>query len=147
MPVGRIEYLHLGPMQFEEYLLAAGQEKKAEFIASLPPDGPIPAAVHEDLLRHLRRFTAVGGMPEPLRVWTETGSTYESDLVKQALLSTFEDDFAKYASRVDTRRLSKVYRSLPRLAGGRFKYVHIDRELEPPGAVAPRDGFAQAGPR
>ena len=23
MPVGRIEYLHLGPMQFEEYLLAA----------------------------------------------------------------------------------------------------------------------------
>ena len=32
MPVGRIEYMHLGPMTFEEFLLALGKQKLLEFI-------------------------------------------------------------------------------------------------------------------
>jgi len=32
MPVGRIEYLHLGPMQFEEYLVATGNNRLVRFL-------------------------------------------------------------------------------------------------------------------
>lgn len=127
-PVGRIEYLHLGPLTFEEYLAAAGQGRLLELLRTVPPDGDIPGPIHDQLRSHLRRFTAIGGMPEPLRAWLETGSVRESDIVKQALLATYEDDFAKYGPRVDVRRLTKVYRSLPRLAARRFKYVQVDRD-------------------
>lgn len=127
-PVGRVEYLHLGPMHFEEYLAAAGQGTLLEFLRTLPPGGAVPQPVHEQLRQHLRRFTAVGGMPEALRAWLESGSLRESDIVKQSLLSTYEDDFAKYGTRVDLARLRKVYRSLPRLVGKRFKYTLVDRD-------------------
>lgn len=32
MPVGRIQYLHMGPMTFSEFLLAIGEEQLAELI-------------------------------------------------------------------------------------------------------------------
>ena len=128
MPVGRVEYLHLGPMQFEEFLLAAGEDGLARYLAEIEPRSSIPVALHGRLLGMLRRFVAVGGMPHAVRVYLETGSLRDTDAAKQSILSTYQDDFGKYGARVPHERLVKVYRKLPQLVGRRFKYVHVDRE-------------------
>jgi len=63
MPVGRIEYLHLGPMQFEEFLLAAGEKKLAAFLGDFTLQDTIPPALHTRLMGLLRKFLVTGGMP------------------------------------------------------------------------------------
>ncbi len=127
VPVGRIEYLHLGPMQFEEFLLAAGKARLVEHLNDYALGDEIPAAIHRQLMRWLRSFLIVGGMPDAVRAFVESGSHQESEAVKHSILATFRDDFGKYGPRVDPTRLRKVFERLPLTVGNKLKYVHIDR--------------------
>ena len=127
MPVGRIEYLHLGPMLFEEFLLAAGKDQWVRFLEEFSLGEHIPEAIHSELLGLLRQFIVIGGMPAAIDAFLSSDSLLECDGVKHSILSTYQDDFSKYGRRVNHRRLTKVFRALPRLVGSRFAYVNIDR--------------------
>jgi len=135
IPVGRIEYLHLGPMQFEEFLLASGQERLAGFVARFTPSDDLPEMIHHQLLDIFRVFLIIGGMPEAVAAYLRRNSFQEAEEVKHAVLSTFKDDFGKYSRRVPHARLQTLFARLPALVGSRFKYVHVDRG-EPARAVA-----------
>jgi uncharacterized protein len=128
MPVGRIEYLHLGPMTFEEFLIALGKEKLRDYVRGYSPESLVPAAIHGELLRLLRRFLVIGGMPASIEAYVRSGEVKESAAVAQSILSTYRDDFSKYGHRVDRQRLEKVFTRIPRLVGNKFKYSHVDRE-------------------
>jgi hypothetical protein len=128
VPVGRLEYLHLGPMRFGEFLRAAGKERLARWLGSFTLGEEIAPALHEDLLGWVARFLVVGGMPDAVRAFVEGGSYREAEAVKHSVLSTFRDDFGKYGQRADITRLRKVFERLPRLVGQQVKYVHLDRE-------------------
>lgn len=128
MPVGRIEYLNLGPLTFEEYLAASGRSGLAVFLTEYSLGDELPPVIHGRLMEALREFLVVGGMPEAARAFIDTGSYIECDKIKQAILSTYRDDFAKYGGRGDIPRLRQVFQKLPRLVGGKFIYSHVDRE-------------------
>lgn len=144
MPVGRIEYLHLGPMQFEEFLIAAGKEKLVDFLNNLSPGEDIPKPVHFRLLALLKTFLVTGGMPEPVAVYLKSHSWQKCDSVKHSLLLTFQDDFSKYKRRVDHRRLLLVFKKLPVLAGQKFKYVNVDRGERSKGLAVALDMLCHA---
>ncbi len=128
MPVGRIEYLHLGPMQLDEFLRAAGKKRLARYLRRFHLGDEIPEAVHRQLTGWLRSFLIVGGMPDAVSAFFEADRSYrESEAVKHSILATFHDDFGKYGPRADAARLRKVFERLPHLVGGKLKYVHIDR--------------------
>jgi predicted AAA+ superfamily ATPase len=128
VPVGRIEYLHLGPMQLGEMLLAAGRPRLERLLRHYHLGDELPAATHNELLKWLRIFTTVGGMPESVSAYVRSGTFTESEIVKHSILSTFRDDFGKYCRRIDPTRLRKVFERLPHLVGNKLKYVHIDRD-------------------
>ena len=60
-PVGRIQFLHLYPLCFAEYLLAIGNDEAAGIVLGAP--GPTSQAIHDYLCDELRRYFFVGGMP------------------------------------------------------------------------------------
>ena len=62
IPVGRVQYLHMHPMTFYEYLLAMGKEQMAEYTLNQPDD--VAGSIQEIILRELRIYFFVGGMPE-----------------------------------------------------------------------------------
>ncbi len=128
MPVGRIEYLHLAPMTFEEFLVAMKRNRLQQWLSTWQIEEPLPAAIHHELLRLMRQYLVVGGMPEAVAAFAETESYRESERVQQSILSTYRDDFSKYASKVQHRRVEKVFAGVPRLVGRKFMYSHIDRE-------------------
>lgn len=51
VPVGRIEYLNLGPMTFEEFLQAIGRESLVRFLSDFTVGTEIPQSIHDELLR------------------------------------------------------------------------------------------------
>lgn len=126
VPVGRIEYLHLGPMGFGEFLQAVGRSHLAEHLETVGPRDPFPALLHDELLQWIRRFLLVGGMPEAVKAFARSGSYQESEIVKHSILGTFYDDFGKYGPKVDSSRLRRVFERLPALVGRKLKYVQID---------------------
>ncbi|MDH4202243.1 MAG: ATP-binding protein [Phycisphaerae bacterium] len=128
MPVGRIEYLHLGPMTFEEYLLAVNREKLVEFLQGYCLPEPIPDVIHTELMRHVIDYCVVGGMPEAVRTYAESKSYLESERVLSSILSTYRADFNKYGQRVNQQRIEKVFMKIPALVGQKVKYTQIDRE-------------------
>ena len=127
MPVGRIEYLHLGPMQFEEFLLAAGKDKLVTFLNEFSLGDSIPGPLHRQLMGLLRIFLVTGGMPEAVAVYLNSNSWQECESTKHGLIATFQDDFNKYAKRVKHQRLQLLFKKIPLLAGSKFKYVNVDR--------------------
>ena len=73
MPVGRVEYLHLGPMQFEDFLEAMGHPELSSLIRSISltdlSNKPIPRPVHDKLLSLLRQYWVIGGLPEAIATY------------------------------------------------------------------------------
>jgi predicted AAA+ superfamily ATPase len=128
MPVGRIEYLHLGPMRFEEFLLALGRDRLRQWLIDYQLDAPVPAEMHRELLRLLRQYLLVGGLPEAVATFAGNGSYRECEQVQQSILATYRDDFSKYAAVAKHRRVEKVFAGVPRLVGHKFMYSRIDRE-------------------
>ncbi len=128
MPVGRIEYLHLGPMTFEEFMLASGREKLQQWLTQYKLGECVPAELHRELLSLVRQYCIVGGMPEAVAVFLQKGSYQECEQIQQSILSTYRDDFSKYATKAEHRRIEKIFSAIPRLAGRKFMFSHVDRE-------------------
>ena len=127
MPVGRIEYLHLGPMTFKEFLDGLGRQQLRSFIEQFKGEEQFPTVIHEELMKSLRLYFAIGGMPEAVQAYLDTGSMLEVDIVKQSILLTYRDDFSKYGRRVKHTRLQKVLQKLPMQVGRKLQYVNLDR--------------------
>jgi len=128
VPVGRVEFMWLGPLTFEEFLGALGEHRLVSFVKELGASDDVPDAIHERLLARLRTYMTIGGMPEAVATYVRTGSFRECERVKRALLTGFEADFAKYGPKARPDRLRKVFRKSPRLVGQRFKYANVDRD-------------------
>ncbi|MBT3177890.1 MAG: ATP-binding protein [Desulfobacula sp.] len=127
MPVGRIEYLHLGPMTFEEFLTASGKTMLVEYIENYSISEDFPDPVHSQLVALFKTYLIIGGMPEAVQAYLEKGSFHESEIVKASILETYADDFNKYASRVNHLRILNLFKKVPLIVGEKFKYVNIDR--------------------
>lgn len=127
MPVGRVEYLHLGPMDMEEFLLALGQEQLVTFLNSHALADSIPESIHQHLLHFVKLFWVVGGMPAAVAGFANGQGDFQAVAREHAsILQTYEDDFSKYRKRIYPQRLRMVFRRIPSLIGGKLKYVQLD---------------------
>lgn len=128
MPVGRIEYLHLGPMTFKEFLTGLGKDALREFVEKFQYLEQMPIPIHDELMKMVKLYLVTGGMPEAIQAYRDTKSLLDVDLVKQSILSTYRDDFSKYGKRINNIRLQKVFQKLPLLIGQKLKYVNLDKD-------------------
>ena len=125
MPVGRIEYLHLGPVTFEEFLGARNPSLLA-FIKAFDLTQTFPAAFHKTLMGEVRNYFLVGGMPAAMDAYIQTGDFNEVAREHQSILQSYIDDFPRYQRRADVHLLRKSFSKVPGLVGRKLKYVHID---------------------
>ena len=128
MPVGRVEYMHIGPLDFEEFLLAQGQSRLVAFLGDYQLQESVPESIHSKFINYLKLFFIVGGMPAAVVQYVETGTTSAVSREHSAILQTYEDDFARYRKKIYPQMLRNIFRKLPALVGQKFKYVNIDPE-------------------
>lgn len=127
MPVGRIEYYHLGPMSFNEYLLAL-DDYLYNYLKDYTLESSIPDSIHRQLLKRQREYLFTGGMPEAVLQFKETGSLQDVTDIHRSICFTYKDDFAKYAKSRELELLQKVFENIPRIIGQKVKYSNISRE-------------------
>jgi len=126
MPVGRIEYLYMGPMTIEEFLWAKNELSLLELIGNYNFESGLPENAHQRLLKLQREYLIVGGMPEAVQQYVETNDFNEVMNVHSSIIETYRDDFAKYAKGDDLLRLHRVFDYVPAAVGEKAKYSNID---------------------
>ncbi|MBC7530353.1 MAG: ATP-binding protein [Oligoflexus sp.] len=129
MPVGRVEFLWLYPMNFREYLIAS----KNEFLEQLLQNTNLenielfPQSSHLELNRLMRDYCMVGGMPEVVGAFLDSGPQGAIN-AQVALITSYLDDLSKYTKKHPLTRLQRIFRSIPGIIGNRVKYVSLSRE-------------------
>ena len=124
IPVGRVQYLPMHPMTFHEYLLAMGREPMAEY--SLLSPAEVDKTVQEMTLRELRNYFFVGGMPECIKTYRDSGSMVQTFRVQSEILNSYRDDFSKYMPRIDALCLDSVFLNVAKSVGEQLKYARLN---------------------
>lgn len=112
-PVGKVDFLEMHSMSFEEFLLANGDENLLNYLNSIEEITPIPDAFFNPLVEKLKMYFIIGGMPEAVLVWTQDRDVLTADNVLENILLSFENDFGKHADKFDVNKIHLIWESLP----------------------------------
>jgi len=126
MPVGRIESLYMRPMSFNEYLEATGHNKLRDYLKGIDIKHVVEIPVHKKLLSLVREYIALGGMPAIISEYIESKSLLRCQELQTAILSTFRNDFGKYAPQTQHEHLQMIFSKAPGLIAQWFKYSKLD---------------------
>ena len=90
MPVGRLDFAYMYPLNFSEFLTAAGEQGLVGFIDEFTLDGQFSLAIHKRLLEMLRLYFFIGGMPEAVDYYLSTSDLSGIDRIHSALITSIE---------------------------------------------------------
>lgn len=116
-PVGRVEYLRVHPLTFEEFLIALGEEPAAAMLNQIP----LPIVAHDKLLKLFHRYALIGGMPEIVQQYAATHDLAQLRPIYDNLITAYLDDVEKYSPRdSQTPVIRHVIQTAFREAGNRI---------------------------
>lgn len=129
MPVGRIEYLFMSPMSFEEFLAAKKEVFLLNYIKTYDLDDTFSVTVHDKIISLLKDYFVVGGMPEAVQSYVDESTFEETAFVHTAIIETYIDDFAKYSKGQMLQTLQRVFNYVGGCPGIKTKYSNIDPDI------------------
>lgn len=123
-PVGKVNFLHLYPLTFFEFLSAIGQEKLRNYLETYEGFNPLPDLMHETLLQHLKSYFYVGGMPEVVVDYAKHENFRRVREIQEEILQAYERDFAKHAPPHEIMKITTVWHQVHRqLAKENKKFI------------------------
>lgn len=123
-PVGKVNFLHMYPMSFFEFLSALGQEKTREFLEKYKTYEPIPGPIHDKLIYLLKFYFFVGGMPEAVAEYVKNENLAVVREIQEEILNAYEKDFAKHAPPHEIMKITTVWKQIHRqLAKENKKFI------------------------
>lgn len=122
-PVGKVDFLEMHPMDFEEFLWALDENSVASLIAAR--DLEVLSTIHSKCVGLLRQYYFVGGMPEAVGVYASGGGVLEVRNIQRAIVEAYRNDISKHAPMREIERIRLVMRSLPaQLAKENKKFIY-----------------------
>lgn len=123
-PVGKVDFLTLQPLSFEEFLLANGEQVLCEYIKTSKIT-PLPQAFAEKMADYLKFYFIIGGMPSAVRIWLEERDFNKVEEKQLAILDTYNQDFSMHAPQALVPKLRYLWNSIPsQLAKENKKFIY-----------------------
>ncbi|MCF8389428.1 MAG: AAA family ATPase, partial [Bacteroidales bacterium] len=129
MPVGRVEFLNMYPMNFKEFLVAINQEKLVSYFEEFDFSFPFSEVIHNQISQYLRYYFFIGGMPAAVKTYAENDKLSEIQRKQNDILTSIQYDFAKYGTRNQQEYMQIVFKYCGRNPGRKIKYSNIDKEI------------------
>ncbi len=118
-PVGKVNFLHLYPLIFFEFLEAMSKPGLRTLLEKQKDFTPLPSPFHEELIDLLKIYYFTGGMPEVVSSYAEERDVTRVREIQSEILKSFAFDFSKYAAPTDMMKINQIWSSVP---------VHLARE-------------------
>ena len=114
-PLGYVNIERMYPLDFEEYLWAMGIDK--ELIGMIEKNIRDHTAVDEYfnrvLIDHYRRFIVVGGMPEAVRIYSETKDYTKVSKALDEIVTILKKDAGRYSTKTGRTKINACMDSIP----------------------------------
>lgn len=109
-PVGKVDIKTLYPMDVEEFMLAMGEKELVGRIREcFRTDTPMPSVLHDAALQLYRKYLVVGGMPECVMQFVETGNYVLTRHTQDTILLSYLNDMSKYNNLNEIKKTRLVY--------------------------------------
>lgn len=115
-PVGKVEFIELYPLTFEEFLWASNQSPLIKAFENIN----MGKTAHEKLFSLLIDYYFVGGMPEAVFDWFETQSslgiierTQRVSQIHSSLIAGYKQDFGKYSNKISAQQIDSIFQNIP----------------------------------
>lgn len=129
-PVGKVDFLNMYPMTFEEFLLATGNEALRNMIMeSYKTFTPLP--LHEKALELYRHYLVVGGYPQAVKSYLETKDFNMVRSEQSSISNAYIADMSKYATPAETVKSIEIYNSIFSQLGKetvKFTYAAVSKK-------------------
>lgn len=122
-PVGKVDVMHLYPMNFLEFLQAAAGDELIETLNVA--DYKTIDVLAPKLTSLLRQYYFVGGMPEVVASFIEKQDLEDVRRKQVAIIDAYRKDISKHATKNEAVRIGQVLDSLPsQLAKENRKFIY-----------------------
>lgn len=122
-PVGKVDFLNLYPLSFQEFLMAAAGKQFAELMTKC--DFGMMTAFGETYTDALKKYYFVGGMPEAVQSFIEDKDFKAVREVQKRILAAYEQDFSKHAPQEIVPKIRMLWNSIPsQLAKENKKFLY-----------------------
>ena len=123
-PVGKVNFLHMFPMTFFEFLRACGESKLCDYLDVYPSIAPLPIGLHNKLMKYLKDYYFVGGMPEAVATYLNSHNYEKAREIHWEILDAYQRDFAKHASGNQVMKIMTIWDQVHRqLARENKKFI------------------------
>lgn len=110
-PVGKVDFLHLYPFSFFEFLNAIGETKMVTLLQQ--KDWQTINVFRSQFEARLRQYYVVGGMPAAISTFIDNADLNAVRNVQKAILEAYERDFSKHTPINEVPRVRMVWKSIP----------------------------------
>ncbi len=122
-PVGKVDMLHMFPMDYEEFLDATGNEGLTRLLQT--KDWPLVDTMLPKLTELLRQYYYVGGMPGVVSRYVDNADLQQVRTLQSDILDAYHRDISKHTSPTESVRIRQLLSSLPaQLAKENKKFIY-----------------------
>lgn len=122
-PVGKVDFLHLYPLSFKEFLIATEGEQFAKLLEQ--QNFSMITPFKQKYIDALKQYYFVGGMPEAVQSFAEEKDFNEVRNIQKRILAAYEQDFSKHAPIEIVPKIRMVWNSIPsQLAKENKKFLY-----------------------
>ena len=133
-PVGKVTIKYLYPMDFEEYLLALGEEKLiSEIKIHYESNEALMNPIHEKALDLYKKYLVLGGMPAMIKnfIDNECNIAHVDFNLQEQIITSYLADMNKYTENSEGIKNNQIYNSIPKelaRVNNTFKYSIVDKD-------------------
>lgn len=128
-PVGKVQFMTMYPLDFEEYLMAKNEQELISLIKNcFLTNTPLDRAFHERAIDYYKEYLYVGGMPEAVMEYNRNSNPELVRIIQQSILESYLNDMGKYNKQTEIPKTKIVYKSIGTQLGKenkKFQYKNI----------------------
>lgn len=132
-PTGYVQEEEMFSMDFEEFLWALGLSKESLlYIKSFyEKRKPIPESTHKEMMKYLRQYAVVGGMPQAVLSFINEHNFQDVLKIQRNILLNYQNDIAKYAPMAEKSKARECFLSIPQQLAKenhKFQYSLVEKK-------------------
>ena len=113
-PVGKVDFLTIYPLSFEEFLMNTNNSLLKDKIKEcFNTDQPMPEVLHNQALELYYDYLTIGGMPEVVQEFINTNSTITAIDYQRNIIESYKNDITKYSETSNSPKIIATFDSIP----------------------------------
>ena len=113
-PVGKVDFLTISPLSFEEFLINTNNSLLINQIQEcFNTNEPMQPAIHKKALELYYDYLSIGGMPEVVKEFINSNSIINAIDYQKDIIESYKNDITKYSEPTDAPKIIATFDSIP----------------------------------